>query len=158
MNKYTLHLRLLISDKKPLSLAIIAALALGWLLFYFTDYPTTLGNFGIVYGSIHIGIQILLAILFGIDVGFLVHKVKHASKKQGGVFAAGSVLAAMTGGCAACGVTLASYLGLGSVFAALPFYGLEIKVASLGLLLYSTHTLCSDKCVLPQKTKRKTKN
>jgi len=148
MNKYQLHLRLLLDDKKSIIVAIISSIALGALLFYFTDYATTAGNFGALYTNIHVAVQIILSLLFGFNVGMMVHKRKYSSRKQGSFMAVGSFLAIMTGGCAACGVTLASALGFASVFAALPFYGLEIKLASLGLLVYSTHILCDDTCKL----------
>jgi len=139
---------MLMNDTKAVVVAILSALGLGVLLFYFTDYATTVGNLGLLYTNTHVVVQVILALLFGINAGIMFHKMRLSTSKQSGVMAAGSFLAIMTGGCAACGVTLASLFGLGSVFAALPFYGLEVKVASLGLLLYSTHILCDNNCKL----------
>ena len=35
-------------------------------------------------------------------------------------------------------------LGLSSLFAILPFYGLELKILGIGLLIYSTYSLSAN--------------
>lgn len=53
-------------------------------------------------------------------------------------------------GCASCGVGLASLVGLGAASAALPFGGLGVKLAGIGLMIYALGSLGNaDACTIP---------
>lgn len=53
-------------------------------------------------------------------------------------------------GCASCGVGLASLLGLGAATATLPFGGLGVKIAGIGLMVYALGSLGNaDVCTIP---------
>lgn len=134
---------------KPVSwlVTLVAAALLGWLLYAFTDYELMFGNFGTVFASVQVGVQVLIAMAFGVNAAVLAYKIKESagmSKRAYGASATGSFLSILVGGCAACGISLASYLGLAGVVSALPFFGLELKLAGLGLLLYSTAALAKN--------------
>ena len=135
-------------------ISIIAAILLGWLLFAFTDHEHIAGNIGRAYATTNFIVQVLLAVMFGIVAGLIWHKhTKMNVAKEGGFAAVGGVLGALVGGCPACGITLAGVLGIGSIFTALPFFGLELKVLGVVLLLYSMYSLTRQSCKLkPSKT------
>ena len=53
----------------------------------------------------------------------------------------GTFLGLLVAGCPACSITLASYLGLGSLISFLPWYGLELKIIAIFLLIYANISL-----------------
>ena len=125
-------------------LTILSGLLMGSVLFYFTEYDLIVGNIGKIYADIQVASQILISVLFGVNLSVLWYKLKLSSGNDvtaKSTTALGSVMAIIVSGCPACGVTLAGYLGLASVFSAFPLYGLELKIAGLLLLLFSTNYL-----------------
>ena len=91
--------------------------------------------------------QGLISLFFGINLSLLYHKIKlsrNANYKSSSSTVFGSFLSVLVSGCPACSITLASYLGLSSFLSALPFFGIELKIAGLGLLLYSTNYLAKN--------------
>lgn len=90
---------------------------------------------------------VLIAILAGIDLTVLVYHVReHVLSIHGG---SGSVVGVFFGvlgaGCAACGPAvlggMLSLVGGAALFALLPLEGLEIAIASVGMLLLSLYWL-----------------
>lgn len=80
--------------------------------------------------------------LVGINTALVIEKIK-VLRKSGGLrltFGAGIISLAATG-CASCGLSLASLVGLAGVLAVLPFGGLELYMLSvvvlLGILAYN---------------------
>ena len=53
----------------------------------------------------------------------------------------GWFLGFLISGCPACSITFASYLWLASIFSIFPYYGLELKILSVFLLLYANYTI-----------------
>ena len=100
---------------------------------YFIGFPKTIEPYSAF-------IIFIIALLFGSYIALAtfktsqVQKIKDRSSFIGGV---GVFLGFVTIGCAACGIGLASLLGLGGAFITLPFRGTEILVISLALLLYA---------------------
>jgi len=56
----------------------------------------------------------------------------------------GGFLGVVVSGCPACSITLASYLGFASIVSSLPFFGIELKIVSLLLLLYVLYITLRD--------------
>ena len=81
---------------------------------------------------------ILISILFGVLISLIFYKSKlNISKdKRTGLFGGiGVFIGAFVPGCAACGVGLASFLGLGAGFLSfLPYDGLELSILSIVIL------------------------
>ena len=137
-------------------LTIVASLFMGYILFSFTFYELIVGNMGKQYADIQVAAQIILSILFGVNITLLWHKLsfaKQLSAKEYGSTATGSVLGILVSGCPVCGITVASYLGIASVFTFFPFFGLELKFIGILLLLYSINYLSKTlyTCELPRR-------
>ena len=87
---------------------------------------------------------ILISLLLGILLSLTVYKVnlviapKTKNKKAGFFALTGTFLGAFAPGCAACGVGLASLLGISTAaLTFLPFDGLELSILAIGLLSFS---------------------
>lgn len=81
---------------------------------------------------------IITALLFGLNMQLVLRKLKFL-KKRGGLhitFISGLLTLTATG-CATCGLSLASIVGLGGAIALLPFGGVELYIVSLLILLIS---------------------
>jgi cytochrome c biogenesis protein CcdA len=144
LNSRIQDIKIVYSNKIAYIITLVFALLMTIALFYFTHYETIVGNLGKTYANVQVFIQAIIAILFGINITLLWHKFKLAKGfdvKANGSTALGSFFALLVSGCPACGITLASYLGLSSIFASLPWFGLEIKIIGLLLLAYSTNYL-----------------
>lgn len=88
----------------------------------------------------------LTSLLFGLNLELVLRKLKFISS-QGNLhltFGAGLITLAATG-CASCGLSIASIVGLSAVLAALPFGGVELYALSIIILLvsllYNLHVL-----------------
>ena len=154
-NKWN-NVKLAYSKKETYVVTIISSLLMAAILFYFTDIPSIVGNLGLIYAYTLIITQIILSILFGVNIGLLWFKLRLTSgfdSKAQGTTALGSVLAIIVSGCPACGITLAGYLGIASIFSSLPLFGLELKFVGIGLLLYSSNYIVKNisSCNLPKR-------
>ncbi|MEK6916512.1 MAG: hypothetical protein AABW92_02095 [Nanoarchaeota archaeon] len=131
--------------KDSLPVTIIAGLLMASVLFYFTHFEQIYWNIGKIYAYSQVVIQILLSVLFGINIALLWYKLKFAasvnSGKEIGSTTVASVISIIVSGCPACGITIAYYLGIASIFTILPLYGLELKMIGILLILYSTNML-----------------
>lgn len=135
-----LTIRNVFTARKAWLIATAFALIFWMLLFLFTDHQLIQGNLGSAVAILNIVLQALLAILFGITAALIAHKIDldHRVSKRGiGVTAVAAFLGSLVSGCASCSITLASYLGLGGIVAALPFFGFELKIAGIILFLVS---------------------
>ena len=86
------------------------------------------------------------AILFGINVELVLRKIKFLASYGSLHITLGTGLITLAAtGCASCGLSLASVVGLGGVLALLPFQGVELYVISIAVLLasllYNLHSL-----------------
>lgn len=147
---------LLLASKDPfaITIAIVGTLLILALQYFFSDLATLKGNLGATFATVELVSGILLALLFGINAGLLYYKLRLASSvnaKESGSTILGGIFGIIVTGCPACSITLASYLGLASILSTLPFYGMEIKIIGLLLLLYSTNTLLKNLTVCKQK-------
>jgi len=95
-----------------------------------------------------------VALLFGVNMQLVFRKIKFLSS-AGGLhltFGVGLLTLAATG-CASCGLSIASVVGLSAVLASLPFQGLELYMISILILsaslFYNLHTLVKV-CKIPK--------
>lgn len=106
----------------------------------------------IVFGSFQaisyrdIVLLLISAVLFGLNIELVLRKLKFLASRGSLhlTFGAGIVTLVATG-CASCGLSLASIVGLSAAIALLPFHGLELYFAAililLASLLYNLHSL-----------------
>ncbi|MCH7568007.1 MAG: hypothetical protein IIA87_01165 [Nanoarchaeota archaeon] len=92
---------------------------------------------------------IIVSILFGMLLSLTMYKVKvvkiSGTKKTGFFSSIGVFLAAFAPGCAACGIGLASLLGIGGAFLIyLPFEGLELSILAIAILSFTTWKVSKD--------------
>ena len=70
----------------------------------------------------------------------VVEKVKFLKKRNNLKITLGAgIISIAAAGCASCGLSLVSIVGLGGVLAALPFRGFELYLASVAILLLSLY-------------------
>lgn len=85
-----------------------------------------------------IALLIIVSVLFGLNLELVLRKIKFLAS-YGSLhitFGTGLITLAATG-CASCGLSLMSLVGLGGALAALPFHGLELYFVSIIILLAS---------------------
>lgn len=135
-------MQILLKNKPYLFLAVAVALGSGYLLYLFSSFSMILYMDSIFYIISTIGMSILIALFFGIDIALITYKF-NLSKKMGlkenssSIF--GMVGGAIGSGCPICGATVLGFLGVSGGLAILPFNGLGLKALSLGLVLFATY-------------------
>ncbi len=123
---------------------IISFLLTMYIFLLFTNIPLIRGNYGTYYLLFQLSIQLLISILFSLFISITIYRfiLFNTLSLKHNIFSGGSsFLSLLVAGCASCSLTLASYLGLGSLISFLPWYGLELKFLALGILLYSNYSL-----------------
>ncbi len=101
---------------------------------------------------------VIISILFGMLFSLIIYKTKlvnfKGSKKLGVVGSVGVFLGALIPGCVACGIGLATVLGLGAgALAFLPYDGLEISVLAILILGFTITKITKEMyvCKIPKK-------
>jgi hypothetical protein len=138
------HLKLVFSHRAYRILALCATALFMYVSFAFFKYQFSLANLWsfIVYSEIFL--NVVLALLFGIFLAGQIYKInlmkskKKALQTQGRL---GGIFGAFLTGCPSCSISLASFLGLGSLLSGLPRYGLELKIIALVLLIWSNRSM-----------------
>lgn len=124
--------------------SVFSAALISFIMFYFTETELIKVNIGWFHALSQNLIQVIISIVFGLNMGLLWSKLKFASSVGASNTSStilGGALSVLVSGCPACSITVASYLGLASLFSGLPWFGLELKIIGLLLLLYSTNSL-----------------
>ncbi len=135
------------SEKKSWVISILIFALSIFIFSYFTQADVIRGNLGESYYDVTFILQIVISILFAMFISLTVHKLMKFSSfsaKEGATSGVGFFLGVLVAGCAACSISLAGYLGLASVVAFLPWYGLELKLIALPLLLYANYVSLKD--------------
>lgn len=93
---------------------------------------------------------IIISILFGMLFSLVGYKINIKHKVDGkkiGLFGSiGLFLAAFAPGCVACGVGLASVLGIGAgALSFLPYDGFELSIASIGIMAFTIVNVTKNK-------------
>ena len=145
MSRYR-NLFLVLKNPYAMWTGVLVASLLWYVIEYFSDRALIAGNFWSTYATINLIFDIINIILIWLFVASFVYKRRlfwNSSKNnQSGWF--GSVTSVLVSGCPACSITLASYLGLASLFALLPYNGLELKVVGTLVLIWSVYTNIKD--------------
>lgn len=98
---------------------------------------------------------IIISILFGMLISLIFYRLRFniSGNKKVGLFGGiGIFLGALAPGCVACGIGLASVLGIGAGFLAfLPYEGLELSILSICLLGFAILKISNEmyKCEIP---------
>lgn len=131
------------SKPKSYFIFLFSASIMGYVFWYFTDSRFIIGNLGKTYNNIQIISQFVITFLFSLNITLLINKLELASldKSNSSLIGISGLFGIVASGCPACGITFASYIGLSSVLSALPYYGLELKIIGILVLLYSTFDL-----------------
>lgn len=98
-------------------------------------------------GILNYPVTLIYAAIGGLTLTNTAVQLKSKSiKKEGFSVIPGFAVA----GCASCGVGLASLIGIGAATATLPFGGLGVKIAGIGLMIYALVSLGNaDVCTIP---------
>lgn len=123
---------------------ILSTVFISAIMFYFTYFEETYYNIGAYYAYLQTISQAVLALLFGINIALLYYKLKFMSQfnaKETNTTVLSGILGVIVSGCPACGITLASYVGLASFFASFPLLGMELKFVGIAILLFSINSL-----------------
>lgn len=138
------NIKQVLKSRKYLAIAFGAAALIGTFFYFATQYSLIAGNVSINYAKFTVALEVLLSLLFGLNVSLLWCKIgslKQLVSKDTGTAATGSLFGILITGCPACSLGLASYLGLSSVILSLPLLGMELKILGVILLIYSTYSI-----------------
>lgn len=97
------------------------------------------GSFSAI-STLDIALVIIMGILFGINMTLVINKFSML-KRRGNLrimFGTG-IISIVAAGCASCGLSFASLIGISAVLAILPFGGVELYFLSIGILLISLY-------------------
>jgi hypothetical protein len=160
MKDFLKNIFLVFTNYKFLLLFLVLFSSLFFLFELLTDDALIKGNLGLIYFHINFMLQILISLLFASFFTFFMYKYIIFStfdKKNSATSFVGTIFGVLVGGCAACSLTVASYLGLGSVIAFFPYHGIELKVFGFLMLIYANFMSIRDLqiCRLNFNTKKK---
>ena len=154
----------MLKERNYAVIAIAVALLTGIFYYYLTVmniYNMSLGVFFEMEGfwfSLFSIISIpIVSVLFGVSIAMLAYNYKCAknlrrtagSAGTGAGMGAGAFVATVASGCPTCGAAVLSLIGVPLGLMLLPLRGLELKIASIILLLVSMHFL-SKRMVSPK--------
>lgn len=135
--------------KKYAAIATIAAVGLGTLYFLLTMVllPTHIDVISEEYGTYiatSVSLTIIISVLGGINIAMIAFKIKRTrmlnnSVKSNSSAFLGGAFAAFTPGCPACTAPLAVILGAVGGLSIFPMQGLELKLISVGVLIFSIY-------------------
>lgn len=115
---------------------------------FFSNSEITKVNIGVGFFYIELVSQVLIALLFGVFVAVSIFKLlffaDFSKKKRSSLGVFSGLISVLVAGCPACSITLASYVGLAGFFSVFPFYGLELKVLTVPLLLWVNFSILRD--------------
>ena len=145
------------SRKSYFSFSIVLFLLLSYIFHIFTNYALIVGNYSSLYLYVQIMSQFVISLLFALFLPITIYKIRKFSafsvKKQGtSVFA--TAISLIVGGCPACSITIASYLGLAGFVSFFPYAGLELKLITIPLLGYATYSTLNTLNVCKVKKKK----
>lgn len=140
MEDFFKNIFLVFSNYKYVLFFLFLFSSLFFLFELLTDDALIKGNLGLTYFYINFNLQILISLLFASFFTFFVYKYITFStfdKKTSATSFLGTFFGVLVGGCAACSLTVASYLGLGSIIAFFPYHGIELKLLGFLMLGYA---------------------
>ena len=148
-----------IFSKKTNLISLILSGSLLFLLFsLIRNNEIMIGNFGYTYFYTVVSFEIVISILFAIFFTATLHKFRKFSTLSAGQSSASAIatfISILTAGCVSCSITIASYLGLASLIALLPYDGIELKILALILLILATFNIIKSLNVCEIKKRKK---
>jgi hypothetical protein len=127
-------------------IGIISGITLG-VLYYFLTLEMALTHLSAeiellpLYMAASIGLTGIVAVLAGINIALVAYNIKTQRnknmRKSGTSAVLGGALTAFTPGCPACTTSLSAVLGVVGGLAIFPLQGLELKIISVGALIFS---------------------
>jgi hypothetical protein len=127
-------------------IGIISGITLG-VLYYFLTLEMALTHLSAeiellpLYMAASIGLTGIVAVLAGINIALVAYNIKTQRnknmRKSGTSAVLGGALTAFTPGCPACTTSLTAVLGVVGGLAIFPLQGLELKIISVGALIFS---------------------
>ncbi len=162
-NQITQNLRLVFSNWKYIALSVSIFLIFQLIFYAFANTALTIGNLGMTYFIVQTISQSLISVLFSIFVSVSVYKIilfSDFSIKENTTGFFGGLLTVVVAGCPACSVTLASYIGLAGFFSLFPYLGLELKVITVPLLIWTNYSVLKTltSCEIDFEKMKKNKN
>ena len=137
----------ILSVRRYGAVACVTAAGLGVLYFFLTMsmLPVHAGVVSQEYGgyiAASVALTAAVAVLGGINVAVIAFKMKEARKSTGKSNTTaflGGAFSAFTPGCPACTAPLAVVLGSVGGLSAFPMQGLELKIISVGVLVFAVY-------------------
>jgi hypothetical protein len=139
------QIKSVLNDKKYRFVFLISLVSFSTIVIYFTNLELNLNNFGKL-AYFQFTTDIIIAFSFAIFLALFLHNYSLTKKLQHKRGFVGGILGTLFFGCAACSITLAGYLGIAGFISFFPFYGLELKLLALGILILSISKLSKTKC------------
>ena len=139
------NIKLVYKNKKYLILFIVISLVSFIVLYYLTFYFTTPRALRSMEGSFYLYFtfisNIIISILFGLNVSILVQRFRTKAKiaKEGSLSGSGVLAGAFASGCPVCGSLLLPLIGISGGLTVFPFRGLELKALAVSLMVISTY-------------------
>ena len=134
--------------KRYAIIASIAAVGLGmiYLVLTMSLLPVHVNAVAQDHGSyiaVSVGLTVAIASLGGINIAMIAFKIKRMKMMRSagstGTAFLGGAFSAFTPGCPACTAPLAVVLGAVGGLSILPMHGLELKLISVGVLIFSVY-------------------
>ena len=139
------QIKTVLSEKKYFSISLISFFVFLGLIFYFTNIKLNFGNFG-NFAYFQLAMDFMIAFAFAIFLALFVHQYDISKRVRGKGGFVGGVIGTLFFGCAVCSITLAGYFGIAGLISLFPFYGIELKFLSLGILSISISKLTKTTC------------
>lgn len=144
MNEMFSHYLQVFKDKRYVIFFFVVFGVLYYLFELFTYKELILGNYGLVYYSVHVVSQIVISFLFSLFLTLSIYKYvafSTYSAKEGSTSVIATFVGILAAGCPACSITLASYIGLAGLLSLFPYDGLELKVIAIPMLVYANYSV-----------------
>lgn len=148
------------SQWKYASGALVTGSLLSIIFYLLTDWQIIF-SYQVFYLWALISLQIIIIVLFGLFFPITIYKyVKFSSisVKENSSSLVGTFLGYLITGCPTCTFTLASFLGLASIISLLPWYGLELKIIAVPMLVYANYSTLKNLQVCKTKIEDKYKD
>ena len=139
MHKLLKNISLVLKDRNSMIAFLITFLLVGFMIYDMTDYPLIRGNLWHSYYIAWIITDILFLIWFSLFVAWFIYKSLLFWNYKSTWWRLGGFFGVLVTWCTSCSVTIASYLWLAWLISLLPWWGIEIKIIWLILILYAVY-------------------
>ncbi len=146
-----------------LSIWVITGVIAFLLIHWFTDYGIIYWNMWETYKNAEFYSNIVMSALIWIFIASSFYKIylfSDFSAKQNSTWIIWSFLWIITVGCPACALTVGSYIWLGGILTSMPFFGMEIKIIGILIMLVGIFFTLKDleTCKISIKNSNNSKN